>query len=171
MATFLEGNATKKTLLEPILGLGVSYKFVKAAQTAAERRARVATLAAFLSASTGAVFGSSTAANGSAGAVVASHIAHMRNVLEMRGGSLLGSGVKGSKIVLNSVNYHYGTEFTYNSKMIIENMFEEHTTHRYLQASVQKIKTVAPNYLVPMASASTKVNTIALIGWTFLGLG
>ena len=38
-------------IFEPIAGLRVGYQFVKAAQTAAERRARVATLAALLSAS------------------------------------------------------------------------------------------------------------------------
>jgi hypothetical protein len=55
--------------------------------------------------------------------------------------------------------------------MIIDNMFQEHTARRYLQGSAKKIKTVAPTYLVPIASASTKVNTTALIGWTCLGVG
>ena len=40
-----------KVLFEPITGLGTSYQFIRAAQTAAERRARIATLAAFLSTS------------------------------------------------------------------------------------------------------------------------
>ena len=39
--------------------------------------------------------------------------------------------------------HSYWTEFTYNSKMIIENMFQEHTARRYLQGSAQKIKTIA----------------------------
>lgn len=55
--------------------------------------------------------------------------------------------------------------------MIIDNIFQEHTARRYLQGSAQKIKTVAHIYLAPMASASTKVNTTALIGWTCLGVG
>lgn len=50
-------------------------------------------------------------------------------------------------------------------------MFQDHTARRCLQGSAQKIKTVAPTYLAPMASASTKVNTTALIGWTCLGVG
>ena len=50
-------------------------------------------------------------------------------------------------------------------------MFEEHTARRYLQRCAQKIKTVAPTYLAPMASASTKVNTTALIGYTCFGVG
>ena len=65
----------------------------------------------------------------------------------------------------------YRTEVTYRSKIIINNMFQEHTARRYLQGSAQKIKTVAPTYLAPMASASTKVNTTALIGWTCLSVG
>ena len=50
-------------------------------------------------------------------------------------------------------------------------MFQEHTARLYLQGSAQKIKTVAPTYLAPIASASTKVNTTALIGWRCLGFG
>jgi hypothetical protein len=53
--------------------------------------------------------------------------------------------------------------------MIIDNMFQEHTTRRYLQGSIHKIKTVAPTYLVPIAS--TQTNTTALIGWTCFGVG
>lgn len=37
-----------KVLFEPIIGLGTSYQFIRAAKTAAERKARIATLAAFL---------------------------------------------------------------------------------------------------------------------------
>lgn len=65
----------------------------------------------------------------------------------------------------------YQREFTYTSKIIIDDMFQEHTARRYLQGSAQKFKTVAPTYLGPMASASTKLNTTALIGWTCLGVG
>ena len=48
-------------------------------------------------------------------------------------------------------------------------MFQEHTTRRSLQGSIHKIKTVAPTYLVPIAS--TQINTTALIGWTCFGVG
>jgi len=65
----------------------------------------------------------------------------------------------------------YRTEFTNKSKMILDNMFQEHTARRYLEGSAQKIKTVAPNYLAPMAAASTTVNTTAVIGWTCFGVG
>ena len=40
-----------KVLFEPIIGLGTSYQFIIAAQTAAEQRAYIATLKAFLSTS------------------------------------------------------------------------------------------------------------------------
>lgn len=178
-----DGNVTKfpGVLLEPIAGLGVGYQFVKAAQTAAERQARIATLAALLSASTAVAVSSSPAANAGVGGAIASHIGHMRQVLEIRGGSILGSvlgsEVKDFKIVLDSVQtpileiHPYRKQFTENSKMIINNMFQEHTAHRYLQGSAQKIKTVAPTYLASIASVSTKVNTIALIGWTCFGVG
>jgi hypothetical protein len=47
-------------------------------------------------------------------------------------------------------------------------MFQEHTARRYLQGSAQKIKTVAPTYLGPIAS--TQINTTALIGWMCFGV-
>lgn len=40
-----------KTLFEPILGLGTSYQFVKAAVDGVERQKRIATLASFFEAS------------------------------------------------------------------------------------------------------------------------
>ena len=118
-------------------------------------------MAAFLSASTAAAVG---------GAVVA-YIAHIRDVLQILGGQILGSKV--NKSVLDSVKtpvfeiHPYRTQFTYNSKMIIDNMFQEHTARRYLQGSVDKI--VRLTYLVPIAS--TEIKTNALIGWTCFGVG
>ena len=173
-----DGNATSlpRMLLEPIAGFGVSYQFIKAAQTTAERQARVATLATFLSASAGAATGSNPATNAGIGAGIAAHIAHMRCILEARGGhggQFLGSEV--NKTVLNSVknpvfeiNQHT-TQFTYNSKVIIDNMFQEHATRRYIQRSIQKFKTVTPASLVPIAS--TPINSTALISWTCFSVG
>lgn len=172
-----------KVLFEPIIGLGTSYQFIRAAQTAAERRARIATLAAFLSTSGASAVTTDPATNAAVGSAVASKIAYMRAILTRGGGSynitksISSSSLKEFAIIVDSVKtpvldiHPYRTEFTYNSKMIIDNMFQEHTARRYLQGSAQKIKTVAPTYLVPMASASTKVNTTALIGWTCLGVG
>lgn len=66
------------------------------------------------------------------------HIAHMRDVLQIHGGSILGSEVKDFKIVLDSVQtsifeiHPYQKQFTENSKIIINNMFQEHTGRHYL---------------------------------------
>ena len=53
--------------------------------------------------------------------------------------------------------------------MIINNMFQEHTARRYLQGSTQKLKTIGPTYLAPIAS--TQIKTTALIGWTCFSVG
>jgi len=172
VAALVDGNVTKlpTMICEPIAGLEVGYQFVKVAQTAAERRARVATLAALLPSSATVAATSNSVDNTGIGGAIAGHIAHMRKVLGVRGGSFIGSVVKDSKIVLDPVKlpvhqiHPFRVEFTANSKIIIDNMFQEHTTHRYLQGSVQKFKTIAPTYLAPIVS--TQVNTTALIGWT-----
>ena len=177
IAAIADGNLTKfpGLLFEPIAGFRVSYQFVKAAQTTAERQARVATLAALLSASTATAVGSTPAAKAGLGGAVAAHIAHMREVLQIRGGSILGSKVKDFKIVLDSVQtpileiHPYQKQFTENSKMIINNMFQEHTARRYLQGSTQKLKTIGPSYLAPIAS--TQIKTTSLTGWTCFGVG
>ena len=161
-----------KVLLEPVLGLGTGYQFVKAAATAAERRQRIATLASFLAASGGALSTDPTT-NGAIGAAVASKIGYMRAILARGGGSqhILNPSLKDFTIVVDSIKtpmvHPYRAQFTYNSKMIIDNMFQEHTARRYLQGSVHKI--VRPTYLVPIAS--TQIKTTALIGWTCFGVG
>lgn len=171
-----------KVLLEPVSGLGTGIQYVAAAATIAEKRQRIATLAAFLATSAAAVTTDPTT-NAAVGSAIASKIAYMRAILTRGGGSynitksISSSSLKEFAIIVDSVKtpildiHSYRQEFTYNSKMIIDNMFQEHTARRYLQVSAQKIKTVAPTYLTPMASASTKVNTTALIGWTCLGVG
>jgi len=168
-----------KVLFEPVLGLGTGYQFVKAAATAAEKRQRIATLASFLAASAGALNTDPTT-NAAIGSAVASKITYMKAILA-RGGSLqrnqyvLNPSLKDFIITVDSIKnpileiHPYRTQFTCNSKMIIDNMFQEHTARRYLQGSAQKIKTVAPTYLAPIAS--TQINTTALIGWTCFGVG
>lgn len=159
-----------KVLFEPIFGLGTSYQFIRAAQTVAERRARIATLAAFLSTSGASAATTDPATNAAVGGAVATKIAYMRAILTRGGGSydiaksISSSSLKEFKIVVDLVKtpvldiHPYRTEFTYKSKRIIHNMVEEHTARRYLQGSAQKIKTISPTYLAPMASAATKVN-------------
>lgn len=174
-----EGNVTKlpRIMFEPFAGFGVSYQFVRAAKTVAERRFRIATLAALLSTCGATSVGSNPATNAALGAAVANHIGHMRNVLEIRGGSMLASEVKDFKIGLDLVEtpiltvHPYRAKFTANSKVIIDNIFREHTAHRYVHGSTQKIKILTPTYLTSIASVSTQINTTRVIGWTCFGLG
>lgn len=102
-----DGNVTKlpSMLFEPIAGLRVSCQFIKAAQTAAERQARVATLAAFLLPFTGAAVGSNTAYNAGLGGLVVAYTAHMRDILKIRGGQILGSVKTSSKLVMIGSNF------------------------------------------------------------------
>ena len=97
-----------KVLLEPVLGLGTGYHFIRAAKTAAERRARIATLAAFLSTSASAVT-TDPATNAAVGGAVASKIAYMRAILTRGGGSsniaksISSSSLKEFAIIVDSV--------------------------------------------------------------------
>ena len=167
-----------KVLLEPVFGLGTGIHYVTAAATIAEKRQRIATLAAFLATSAAAVTTDPTT-NAAVGGAVASKISYMRAILTRGGGnynitkSISSYSLKDFAIIVDSVKtpvleiHPYRTQFTYNSKMIIDNMFQEHTARRYLQESVDKI--VRPTYLVPIAS--TQIKTTALIGWTCFGVG
>lgn len=120
-----------KVLFEPILGLGTSYRFVKAAQTVAERRARITTLAIFLSVCASSSIRLDPATNIAMGSAIATKIAPPRVILA-RGGATKAVYsplyiLKPSLIVLDSVKspvvHPYQTQFTAQSKMIIDNMF------------------------------------------------
>ena len=69
-----------KVLLEPVSGLGTGIQFVSAAATIAEKRQRIATLAAFLATSAAALTTDPTT-NAAVGGAVASKIAYMRAIL------------------------------------------------------------------------------------------
>ncbi len=56
-------EVSQKILLEPIFGLGVNLRHIKVGESAIDRRARAATMAAFLSASVGSAATSTPAAN------------------------------------------------------------------------------------------------------------
>ena len=161
-----------KVLLEPVLGLGTSYQFVKAAATAVERRQRIATVASFLAASGGALSTDPTT-NGAMGAAVASKIAYMRAILA-RGGSsehILNPSLKDFTIVVDSIKtamvHPYRAQFTDNCKITINNMVQEHTARRYLQGCTQKVR---PSYVAPIASTQISGSNTALIGWTCFGI-
>lgn len=167
-----------KILLEPIFGLGTGIQYVAAAATVIEKRQRIATLASFLAASSAAVTTDPTT-NAALGGAIASNIAYMRAILTRGGGSLnitkpiYSSSLKDFAIIAESVKtpvlkiHPYRTQFTYKSKITINNLLKEHTTRRCLQGSVNKI--VQPTSLVPIVSTQIKITT--LIGWTFCGVG
>jgi hypothetical protein len=175
------GNTTQlgvKTVLEPILGFGTSYQFIMAAANAVERRQRIATLASFLAASAGALTTDPTT-NAAMGAAVASKIAYMKAILATRGGSqqlleyVLTPSLKNYLITVNPVVNPLLSpllspaqiKLQETNKLLIQNMFQEHTARRYLNGLAQKIKPTA--YLAPIAS--TQIKTTALIGFTILG--
>lgn len=171
-----------KVLLEPVFGLGTGIQYVAAAVTIAEKRQRIATLAAFLAASTTAVTTDPTT-NAAIGGAVASKIAYMRAILTRGGGSYnitkgissYSSSLKDFAIIVDSIKtsvleiHPYRTEFTHNSKIIIDNMFQEHTARLYLQGSTQTLKPLNTRYIAPIAS--TQIIIPALIGWTCFGIG
>ena len=179
VGTAAVGNSSDlsvKTLLEPVIGLGTSYQFVKAAATVAERRQRIATLAAFLSTSITAI-GTDPNTNIAVGAAIGSKISYMRAILARGGGSqhILNPSLKDFTIVADSrktlMVHPYRAQFTDNCKISINNMFQEHTARRYSQGCIQKVKRIRPSYVVPVASIQISINTTALIGWTVFGVG
>lgn len=88
VAALAYGNITQfpKVMFEPITGLGVAYRFVKIAE-AAEKQKRIATLALLLANSVSADAQPTPVGSSGMGVVVAAQIAHMKKVLETRGGS------------------------------------------------------------------------------------
>lgn len=133
--------------MEPVFGIGTRIQYVAAAGTFVEKRQRIATLAAFITTSTAAVT-TDPATNAAEGSAVVAKIAYMRAIFT-RGGSyhitksISSSSLKEFAIVVDSVQtpvldiHPYRTEFTYNSKRIIDNMFQELTARRSLQGANQ----------------------------------
>ena len=71
------GDIGPSVLLAPVQGLGTSYQYVRAAQGAMERRARIATVASFM-----AMSGRSTLTDPATGCTIGSFIGHMKSVIE-----------------------------------------------------------------------------------------
>ena len=191
-AAIAEGDVTTwshlrqlpRMLVEPFAGFGVSVRFIKAAQTAAERQARVSTLAAFLASSGAAATSSTPSTNAAIAAGIACHIAHMRETLATRGGSstsnVLSSGIENFKIILTPAKTpfweinSYDLQFVENSKLIINGIFKEHNARRYFRSSASNLKILTPTSLTPIVSTpivSTQIKLSSLIGWTCVGLG
>jgi hypothetical protein len=183
------GNYTDlgiKSLFEPILGLGTSYQFVRAAATAVERCQRIATLASFLAVSAGALTTDSTT-NAAVGSAVASKIGYMKAILA-RGGQqeimeyVLIPSLKNFAITANPIETPVVApllspaqmQFHDKCNIITQNIFAEHTARRYAKGLAQKVvkPTLKPTtYPGPLASlALTKVSIPSLIGYSCLGI-
>ena len=68
-------------LLAPVKGLGIGYQYVRAAQGAMEKRARIAILASFMAMSDRATL-TDSATNAVVGRTILSFIGHMKSVIE-----------------------------------------------------------------------------------------
>jgi hypothetical protein len=169
-----------KVMLEPITGLGISVRYIKAAETASTYRARVANIAALLSSSAGLTGTSTPAANGTLGCTIAIQIESMRAALTARGGGyyknslqlISQSSLENYQMICVSLEtavtkFHpYREKFAFKSKIIIDNLFQKHTTGRFLQ----KVDLPA-RYLIPLVSTELNTNLLILVGYTYFGFG
>lgn len=97
----------------------------------------------------------------------------MCDVLRMRGGHQI--LLKVNKTALSSAKsfefeiHPYRSQITYNSKIVIDNLFHEHNTRRYVQALMGKIRNVT-SYTFPSTEV-TQVNISISVGGTFCAIG
>jgi len=141
-----------------------------------------------LSASVVAMITTDPSANGAMGATIVANISFWQMSKNLRGGG--GEQVVNYVLIPISKNFAImdnpmgfvppllspaQMKVNNDCKIIIENMFQQHRTHRYAaacaHAAAQKLK-FAPTYLGPIIS--TQLNTTAasgLISWTFIGFG
>jgi hypothetical protein len=168
---------TPKLLLDPILGLLTSYQYIKAAPTSAEVAKRAATVAVLLSSSVATAFTSDGATNLAQGSVAGAQLSFMREViLKLRGGSdqlllkdfaIMADAIKTPVVPLSlslaQIKFHD------NCKLIIQNMWKEQLSRRYVQRAGEKFKMIefSPSYMAPIVL--TQLNTIPLIVWTCFG--
>lgn len=80
------GDIGPSVLLAPLRGVGTSYKYVRAAQGAMERRARIATVASFMVMSGRATL-TDPATNAAAGGTIANFIGHMQSIIDKNNNS------------------------------------------------------------------------------------
>ena len=165
--------------MKPVFGLGTAFQFIQSANLASERRQRVATLASFLLTSASAV-NSDPATNAAVGAAIGCQLNYMKNILNnTRGGASqfsVNPSFKYSTSIIDSIKtptiHPYRAQFSSNCDMAINNMFQQHTTHRYIKGCNQKFRAIAaPAYMAPLSSSSAKISIIKLTSWTFLGFG
>ena len=180
MVSGADGNFTHispKILLEPVFGLGTAYQFIQSASLTDEKRRRVATLASFLLTSVTAV-NSDPSTNAAVGAAVGCQLNHMKKILNnTRGGAsqfTMNFSFKHSTSIIDSIKtptiHPYRAQFSSNCNIAINNMFQQHTTCRYIQGCNQKFRAIAPAYMAPLSS-SAKISAIKLNSWAFFGFG
>ena len=100
------GDIGPSVLLAPIQGLGTSYKYVRTAQGAMERRARIATVASFMPMSGRATL-TDPATNAAAGGTIASLIGHMKSVIEKNNNSTGGLVFVNPAILSKLTNHEF----------------------------------------------------------------
>lgn len=175
-------------LLEPIVGLGISCRYIIAAQTVLDRRARAATLAAFFCSSAGAALTTDPATNAALGGAVGAKIAMMRAVLARGGGQalikyFLMPFLKDFTIVsspcqaslVDSLKLHtYNAKFSNQSRIIIQNLFAEHTARRYANSGAQKACVKVTSKAAVTKTVTKIIFDLTPLGcfvsWTIFGL-
>lgn len=186
-----------RVLLEPITGLGVSAQFVVKGATILEKRQRIATLAAFISASAAAVSTDPTT-NAAMGGVIASKISYMKAILARGGETQVGSQAthflghqlkraidltdykfkivldqqQATKILLKQSLYR--NEFTLKSKHIINNIFAEHTLCRCGKLShfnYAELSKPLPSIFFISQLPRTPLNVSDIILWSSCAVG
>ena len=87
-------------LLAPVKGLGIGYQYVRAAQGAMEKRARIAILASFMAMSDRATL-TDSATNAVVGRTILSFIGHMKSVIEKSKNNGTGGLVFANPVILS----------------------------------------------------------------------
>lgn len=177
----LDNNATM--FREPLDGLLVAHQFIKVAPNAAEKRLRVATLAACLSTSILNIFVGDVPTNAAAAGAASVQIASMRAVLEARGGGIrhylhsefflrycyginLKFNYSNYKIIyhtikkpITEISFHpYRIKFAENSRGIIANFLSERKNH-YSLTHVESL----PRYVVPVVTTTVYSTSFVFI--------
>ena len=85
---------------------------------------------------------------------------------KIRGGCYADSLIKPS--IVKSIIDYKRLEFYRKSKIIIENLMEDHTNRRYTQACACTKKIAHP--IIPNLISATTLNSSTIFGWTIFGL-
>jgi len=181
-------------LLAPLAGLGTSYKYVQAAQSTMEKRARIATLASFMAMSGRATL-TDPATNGAAGGTIATFIGHMKSIIAKSNNStgglvfvnpgMLSKLIKDEFIALNLViiggslfiiisfyvlpriakaSWNYSKKFSKNTRT-----FAEKRIHNFRQIKkTRKIRSIFSKIFVPLKYVGFLESGVIRIGSSIL---